>query len=83
MLYYAGERVMMGAVITAGGAGRFAAAVGRPDTVLTLDENVFGPFALAPDGKRFLGGRFPTGSNRYSGIRVVLDWADRLRGVVP
>jgi len=74
-IYYTADDLMMAAPIETGAGLR----VGVPVEVFELDEMVFGPLPLAPDGERFLANRTVPGTDLHHGIRVVFGWADGLK----
>ncbi len=76
--YVAGEFMMAAPVETAG-----RLRVGTPEEIFEIDESIFGPLPLAPDGERFLANRTKPGTDLHYGIRVVFDWAEGLKEIQP
>jgi len=76
--YVSGDLMMAAPVETAGGL-----RVGSPVEIFEIDESVFGPLPLAPDGERFLANRVKPGTDLHYGIRVVFDWTKGLKDIGP
>jgi dipeptidyl aminopeptidase/acylaminoacyl peptidase len=76
-IFYTTDDLMMAAPIKTDAGLR----VGVPVAIFELDETVFGPLPLAPDGERFLANRTMPGTDLHHGIRVVFGWADRLEDI--
>ena len=74
-LYFIANRRMMAATVETGEA----LEIGNPREVFELDENIFGNLPLAANGERFLANYADPQLRTHFGIRVVFDWADRLR----
>jgi serine/threonine-protein kinase len=76
-LYFVANDKMMAAPVSTEGGLR----VGAPEELFELDEEVFGPLPISPDGEKFLANLARPESEWHFGIRVVRNWVQGLEDI--